>query len=335
MNQKPAGIQLSVLQKHQLVRDDSSLLERYFLADYINSMLRQKFNFTGFELRPYGSAVTGFANKYSDVDLCVIDKFPQKDFSASASYQENFQEWRKEARVIMIELYEAMNPQRSSSCLIPGIISQQLLSHAKHPIIKSEFAPLNLEFDFSYMDPSLLSMAKLHNYFSSLDARIIPFIGTIRLWARLSGISSHGLSGQVSPYIMTQLALNYLQSIEFIPKIKDLKSDKPELHLGEDVSFEALTDWKCELKDSKLERDAAELLGMTVEEYRQISPLTEELRQEDSLHIMLYGFLAWIEDFEQKHYYICSLRSVDIYSSVTVTSSVAVERFQKNEQLHR
>jgi len=22
---------------------------------------------------------------------------------------------------------------------------------------------------------------------------------------------------------------------------------------------------------------------------------------------MLYGFLAWIEDFEQKHYYICSL----------------------------
>ena len=160
MNQKPAPIQLSVLQKHQLVRDDSSLLERYFLADYINSMLRQKFNFTGFELRPYGSAVTGFANKYSDVDLCVIDKNPEKDFSASASYQENFQEWRKEARMIMIELYEAMNPQRSKSCLIPGIISQQLLSHAKHPIIKSEFAPLNLEFDFSYMDPSLLSMAK-------------------------------------------------------------------------------------------------------------------------------------------------------------------------------
>ena len=107
---------------------------------------------------------------------------------------------------------------------------------------------------------------------------------------------------------MTQLALNYLQSINFIPKIKDLKSDQPELHLGEDVSFEAIVDWKCVLEDSRLERDAAELVGKTLEEYQELSPLTEDLRQEDSLHIMLYGFLTWIEEFDQKNYYICSLR---------------------------
>jgi len=53
-----------------------------------------------------------------------------------------------------------MNPE-PNRCHVPGIARQQLLDSAKHPIIKSEFIPLNLEFDFSYMDPSLLSMAQL------------------------------------------------------------------------------------------------------------------------------------------------------------------------------
>jgi DNA polymerase sigma len=83
------------------------------------------------------------------------------------------------------------------------------------------------------MDPSLLSMAELHNYYSSLDSRIIPFIGIIRLWAKLSGYSSHGLAGQLSPYIITQMALNYMQSIGFIPQIEMLKKGKQKLHLGQ------------------------------------------------------------------------------------------------------
>lgn len=184
--------------------------------------------------------MTGFANKYSDLDLCLIDQHAT-DFSGEKNYDANFRNWRYEARKVMAELYDAMNPQRSrnsrdfSECLIPGIAHQELLDNARHPIIKSEFLPLNLEFDFSYMDPSLLSMAQLHNYYSSLDSRIIPFIGIIRLWARLVGYSSHGLAGQLSPYIITQMALNYLQSIGFIPQIAMLKKgiSKKRLHLGE------------------------------------------------------------------------------------------------------
>ena len=85
---------------------------------------------------------------------------------------------------------------------------------------KSEFSPLDLEFDFGYNDKSLLAMAQLHNYFCSLDPRIIPFIGIIRLWSKLVGFSAHGLSGQMTPYIITQMALNYLQNIGFIPTIQ-------------------------------------------------------------------------------------------------------------------
>lgn len=87
-------------------------------------------------------------------------------------------------------------------------------------IDKSQFSPLDLEFDFGYNDKSLLAMAQLHNYFSSLDPRIIPFIGIIRLWSKLVGFSAHGLSGQMTPYIITQMALNYLQKIRFIPSIQ-------------------------------------------------------------------------------------------------------------------
>jgi DNA polymerase sigma len=74
MNGKSSSIQLNVLTKAQFVHDDGALLERYFLSHYINNFLRNRFNFDGFKLRPYGSAVTGFANKYSDLDLCVLGK---------------------------------------------------------------------------------------------------------------------------------------------------------------------------------------------------------------------------------------------------------------------
>jgi hypothetical protein len=47
----------------------------------------------------------------------------------------------------MTELFDAMNPQ-NAGCLVPGIYKQELIDGAKHPIIKSEFSPLNLEFDF-------------------------------------------------------------------------------------------------------------------------------------------------------------------------------------------
>ena len=60
MNGLPASVQFNVLVKAQFVHDDAALLERYFLAHYINSYLQQNFNFDGFEMRPYGSAVTGW-----------------------------------------------------------------------------------------------------------------------------------------------------------------------------------------------------------------------------------------------------------------------------------
>ena len=98
----------------------------------------------------------------------------------------------------MSELYRALNKgKRGGYNVIAGITDQQLVDSAKHPIIKTEFAPLNLEFDMSAQDNSLLSMAQLHNYYSSLDRRVIPFIGIIRLWSKLMGFSSHGLGGQV------------------------------------------------------------------------------------------------------------------------------------------
>ena len=67
MNGLPASVQFNVLVKAQFVHDDAALLERYFLAHYINSYLQQNFNFDGFEMRPYGSAVTGWDLQWRDL----------------------------------------------------------------------------------------------------------------------------------------------------------------------------------------------------------------------------------------------------------------------------
>jgi len=305
MNGLPASVQFNVLLKAQFVHDDSALLERYFLAHYINSYLQKNFNFDGFEMRPYGSAVTGFSNKYSDLDLCLIDH-NAGNFSKYESYEENFRRWRFEARKLMAELYDALNDH--GRCKIPGISDQQLIDTAKHPIIKSQFSPLDLEFDFGYNDKSLLAMAQLHNYFSSLDPRIIPFIGIIRLWSKLVGFSAHGLSGQMTPYIITQMALNYLQKIRFIPSIQALKKTaKDKLHLGEEIGFFPDLKWRCELRDSSLERAAAETVGTNLKDFRENNPVIPELYKKDSLHILLYGFLDFIEHFDQRKYKLCSL----------------------------
>lgn len=310
MQNKSAQVQLNVLTKAQFVYDDAALLERFFLSHYIHQKLCDELNFTEYELQYYGSAITGFANKYSDVDLCLVEKFPKETAKSNASPEELFRTWRYHAKLVMSELYRALNKGKRGYNVIAGITDQQLVDSAKHPIIKTEFSPLNLEFDMSAQDNSLLSMAQLHNYYSSLDRRVIPFIGIMRLWSKLMGFSSHGLGGQMSPYIITQMALNYLMSIGFIPHVAALKRDIPTrervYHLGEDVSFKPDLSWKCKLEDPYLEMNAAQKMNMTLHEYRTDNPIIEDLYSDENIHILLFGFMDYVERFDQRSYEIDS-----------------------------
>ena len=63
---------------------------------------------TRFKIMPYGSTMSGFANKYSDLDLCLID-------TEASAYTKNdskdpFVLWRKEAFKVLGQLYSALSP---------------------------------------------------------------------------------------------------------------------------------------------------------------------------------------------------------------------------------
>ena len=138
--------------------------------------------------------MSGFGNKFSDLDICLIDK-------EAVSYDESqlnkklkatmFKRWRNHAQQTLAMLFQALHPKSqgpnfnnkvsSSSSVIPGISEQKFIA-ARHPILTCHYAYMNMDFDISYGDPSVIEMSKLHNYYASINGEIKNFVSIIRIW---------------------------------------------------------------------------------------------------------------------------------------------------------
>ena len=77
---------------------------------------------------PYGSTMSGFANKYSDLDLCLIDK--EASVYSKDDSKDPFVLWRKDAFKVLGQLYAALSPNgrikwnakhQYSKSIIPGM----------------------------------------------------------------------------------------------------------------------------------------------------------------------------------------------------------------------
>ena len=88
---------------------------------------------------PYGSTMSGFANKYSDLDLCLIDT-KATAYSKDDS-KDPFILWRKDAFKILGQLYAALSPNgrikwnakhQYSKSIIPGMLKMCI---EKRPIM--------------------------------------------------------------------------------------------------------------------------------------------------------------------------------------------------------
>ena len=108
--------------------------------------------------------------------------------------------------------------------------------------------------------------------------------------AKLFDQTGHGLTRKMSPYILTQLALNYLQSDGIIPTLEQLQKDTQQIEfldmkLGFDSQF---TDFRVCDEKSRLYQDCL-ASGMS-----NIDHVTSK----DDFLAMTYGFFSYISDFK-------------------------------------
>ena len=78
-------------------------MEKYFVMHVIQTTMQERLSFDHFRIAPYGSTISGFSNKYSDLDMCLMKLDGQQ--------YPNFKSWKTMATDILGQLYQALNPR--------------------------------------------------------------------------------------------------------------------------------------------------------------------------------------------------------------------------------
>ena len=280
----------------QLGSTDDRLLVTYFVKHVVQDALTNNLSMGRFRIAPYGSSISGFANKYSDLDMCLIDQ--------EAKEYNNLNKWRKDASVIMSQLFQALNPNhqfnpnfrvQEARSIIPGIEKHRLIL-AKHPIIQSVYNHMGMEFDLSYSDPSVVEMSRLHNYYASQHINYRRMISLLRIWAKLNGATEHGLTKKMSPYILTQLACNYLQRDNLVPMLRTM--------INESENTYRFCNFTLGFKEKLTQSNAGVAsLGDSTSKTSLLHEDASELHKVDCAHVrdkrhilsLLYGFFDYVE----------------------------------------
>ena len=208
----------------QLGSTEEKMIEKYFVMNVIQSAMQERLSFDQFRIAPYGSTISGFSNKYSDLDMCLMNLDGQQ--------YPNFDSWKTTATGILSQLYQALNTRgivmpdvkvqveilklhrslqiiQKCKSIIRGIEGHKLVK-ARHPIIVSKYNYMDMEFDLSYSDPSVVEMSRLHNLYASESENIRRMISILRIWAKVNNLTEHGLTKKLTPYILTQARLFHL-----------------------------------------------------------------------------------------------------------------------------
>ena len=85
----------------QLGSTEEKMIEKYFVMNVIQSAMQERLSFDQFRIAPYGSTISGFSNKYSDLDMCLMNLDGQQ--------YPNFDSWKTTATGILSQLYQALN----------------------------------------------------------------------------------------------------------------------------------------------------------------------------------------------------------------------------------
>ena len=144
--------------------------------------------------------------------------------------------------------------------------------------------------------------------------------------AKLFDQTGHGLTRKMSPYILTQLALNYLQSDGIIPTLEQLQKNTQQIEfLDMKLGFDSqLTDFKVCDEKSRLYQDCLASGMINI----------DHLASKDDFLAMTYGFFSYISDFKPMAQSINSINGQKEPKKTISTQLVVSHPFQHSNPIN-
>ncbi|KAG0278624.1 Zinc finger, CCHC domain-containing protein, partial [Linnemannia exigua] len=190
----------------QLTSDDECLVVRQELLARLQSLFDAQFPDAGLQLRPFGSYVTGLANKYSDIDICIFVE------------PEHFHPYAPHSDVRHLAWF-LENQQMQSVVAI---------TDAKVPIVKFIDPITEIHCDMNVQHPLGIYNSALIKAYMEIDVRLEKFLFLLKYFAKVHGIHD-GSSGYLCSYAYILMAIVFFQeqAEPILPRLQ-VKTEKPK-----------------------------------------------------------------------------------------------------------
>ncbi|KAJ1674865.1 hypothetical protein EV182_002405, partial [Spiromyces aspiralis] len=210
------GEELADLYEKTLFPSAESIESKREYVEKLSQILSAEFPGQDIETHIFGSSVNGLGTSSSDVDICLTTP---SGTSCAAD---------------ILDLNRVLRKHGMRTYCVPS---------ARVPIVKAWDPALRIASDININNTVALYNTRMIQTFVAIDARVRPFVMTIKHWAKCRQINDAAFGGMLAPYAWVNLALNFLQMRD-PPILPVLHPSKPtivpqeEIHSGQvDVSF--------------------------------------------------------------------------------------------------
>ncbi|KAI4487084.1 hypothetical protein M0802_012038 [Mischocyttarus mexicanus] len=187
-------------------------------------------------IQPFGSFVSGFGKKLSDLDLILFtDGYKNGNLKSRLVFHgksTNVDE-KQQTHAFMGVIADSMK------YIIPGIFNVRKIFNARVPIIKFQNYFTYTECDLSMNKIMPIYMTELLFIYAEKDYRIKPLIFTIRKWAEDNKLTSIHPGKTITNFSLTLLVIFYLQQIDILPVINTVEKSS-ELPINNTNNFKSV-----------------------------------------------------------------------------------------------
>lgn len=182
----------------------------------------------GASVRAFGSAVNGFGDAASDVDVVLAAK---KRAALQGLGITGKVSNRDLAPRCLLALQSHLREQ--------GFRITERVMHAKVPILKMKFK--NQECDLSMNNLLPVFNSRLLKAYADIDGRVVEITRIVKSWARRHEI--HGAQyGHLSSYSFSLMVIFYMQVRGALPCLQRIGEEHPSLYVEHDKSFNVAMD---------------------------------------------------------------------------------------------
>jgi VacB/RNase II family 3'-5' exoribonuclease len=193
------------------------------LASEIQEICGKVFGNNPCTVHTYGSSVSGFGLRGSDIDMCI-------------KFDEEVKDSKMQAQLLKL-LEKAIDSDLKAEYGHLSCKEERGVIRSRVPILKIVDAKRSCECDICIENFLGVVNTRMLQLYSQLDERVKPLVYAIKHWTKRRHISDPP-SGSLSSYSHVLMVIHYLQTVEVLPSLQDMtkldhvdeKTDFPQPH---------------------------------------------------------------------------------------------------------